>query len=59
MQRRHATLVIAKLDRLSRKVSFVSNLMDSGVRFIAVDNRSANQLTIKHPSLQPDRKSGD
>jgi DNA invertase Pin-like site-specific DNA recombinase len=41
-----ATLVIAKLDRLSRKVSFVSSLMDSGVRFIAVDNPSANELTI-------------
>jgi DNA invertase Pin-like site-specific DNA recombinase len=41
-----ATLVIAKLDRLSRKVSFVSSLMDSGVRFVAVDNPSANELTI-------------
>ena len=41
-----ATLVIAKLDRLSRKVSFVSNLMDSGVRFVAVDNPTANELTI-------------
>ena len=26
-----ATLVIAKLDRLSRNVSFISNLMESGV----------------------------
>ncbi|MBP3984784.1 recombinase family protein [Pseudoxanthomonas helianthi] len=41
-----ATLVIAKLDRLSRKVSFVSSLMDSGVRFVAADNPSANELTI-------------
>lgn len=41
-----ATLVIAKLDRLSRKVSFVSRLMDSGVKFIACDNESANELTI-------------
>lgn len=41
-----ATLVIAKLDRLSRKVSFVSSLMESGVRFVAVDNPSANELTI-------------
>lgn len=41
-----ATLVIAKLDRLSRKVSFVASLMDSGVRFVAVDNPSANELTI-------------
>lgn len=41
-----ATLVIAKLDRLSRKVSFVVSLMDSGIRFVAVDNPSANELTI-------------
>ena len=40
------TLVIAKLDRLSRKVSFVSSLMDAGVRFVAADNPSANELTI-------------
>ena len=40
------TLVIAKLDRLSRKVSFVSSLMDAGVKFVAVDNPSANELTI-------------
>lgn len=41
-----ATLVIAKLDRLSRKVSFVSSLTDAGVKFVAVDNPSANELTI-------------
>lgn len=45
-KRTKATLVIAKLDRLSRRVSFVSKLMDSGVRFVAVDNPSANELTI-------------
>lgn len=45
-KRTKSTLVIAKLDRLSRKVSFVSSLMDSGVRFVAVDNPSANELTI-------------
>jgi DNA invertase Pin-like site-specific DNA recombinase len=39
-------LVIAKLDRLSRSVSFVSSLMDAGVKFVAVDNPSANELTI-------------
>lgn len=41
-----ATLVIAKLDRLSRKLSFVASLMDSGVKFVAVDNPQANELTI-------------
>src|SRR3954466_1761959 len=41
-----ATLIIAKLDRLARNVAFVSNLMESGVEFVAVDFPTANQLTI-------------
>jgi DNA invertase Pin-like site-specific DNA recombinase len=41
-----ATLIIAKLDRLARNVAFVSNLMESGVEFIAVDFPQANRLTI-------------
>jgi DNA invertase Pin-like site-specific DNA recombinase len=42
----NATLVIAKLDRLARNVSFVSNLMESGVEFTAVDFPQANRLTV-------------
>ena len=41
-----ATLIIAKLDRLARNVAFVSNLMEAGVRFTAVDFPEANELTI-------------
>lgn len=41
-----AKLIIAKLDRLTRNVAFVSNLMESGVEFIAVDFPQANRLTI-------------
>lgn len=41
-----ATLVIAKLDRLSRSASFIFSLRDSGVRFIACDMPEANTLTI-------------
>jgi DNA invertase Pin-like site-specific DNA recombinase len=41
-----ATLIIAKLDRLARNVAFVSNLMEAGVDFIAVDFPTANRLTI-------------
>lgn len=40
------TLIIAKLDRLSRNVSVVSALMDSGVDFVACDNAAANRLTL-------------
>ena len=42
----HATLLIAKLDRLARNVAFVSALMESGVEFIALDCQQANKFTI-------------
>ncbi|MFW0737463.1 recombinase family protein [Flavobacterium sp. T12S277] len=42
----NAVLVIAKLDRLARNVSFVSSLMDAGIEFLAVDMPSANNFTI-------------
>lgn len=41
-----AVLIIAKLDRLARNVSFVSSLMDAGIEFLAVDMPSANNFTI-------------
>ncbi len=45
-KREGAILVIAKLDRLSRNVSFVSSLMDSCIDFVAVDMPTANNFTI-------------
>ncbi len=41
------TLVIAKLDRLSRSVAFTSALMESGINFVAVDNPHASPMTIQ------------
>lgn len=41
-----ATLIIAKLDRLSRNVAFIANLMDAGIDFVACDNPFATRLTI-------------
>lgn len=41
-----AVLVVAKLDRLARNVAFTSELMRSGVEFVACDNPHANKLTI-------------
>lgn len=41
-----ATLVIAKLDRLSRDIAFIANLQKSKVEFVCVDMPDANTLTI-------------
>jgi DNA invertase Pin-like site-specific DNA recombinase len=46
-RRSKATLVIAKLDRLSRSVFVTATLHKSGVDFICCDNPTANRLTIQ------------
>ena len=45
-RRSKAILVVAKMDRLSRNVAFLSALLESSVEFVAVDNPHANRLTI-------------
>jgi len=45
--RKHkAILIIAKLDRLARNVAFISNLMESGAEFVAVDMPQANRFVV-------------
>jgi len=41
-----AILVIAKLDRLSRNMTFISSLQDNRVKFVCCDMPEANELTI-------------
>ena len=39
-------MVIAKLARLARNVDFISNLMESGVEFLAVDMPQASRFVV-------------
>ena len=41
-----ATVVVAKMDRLSRNLAFLAALQDSGARFVAADMPEANELTV-------------
>jgi DNA invertase Pin-like site-specific DNA recombinase len=45
-KRENATLLIAKLDRLSRDAAFVMTLKNTGVVFVCCDMPEANTLTI-------------
>jgi DNA invertase Pin-like site-specific DNA recombinase len=46
-----ATLLIAKLDRLSRNAVFLLTLRDSGIDFVAADMPNANKLTVEIMAL--------
>ena len=45
-QREDAVLLVAKLDRLARRVAFLATLMESRVRFQAVDLPAADEFTL-------------
>jgi DNA invertase Pin-like site-specific DNA recombinase len=53
-----ATVVIAKLDRLSRNLAFIATLQDSGARFLAADMPEANETMIQFMAViaQHERK---
>jgi len=46
-KKQKATLVIAKLDRLSRNLAFLANLMEAGVDFVATDMPEANRTMLQ------------
>ena len=52
------TLVIAKLDRLARSVSFISTLMDSKVDFVACDLPDASPLTVHIMAAMAEHEAG-
>lgn len=41
-----STLVVAKLDRLSRETAFLANMMNGDVDFVACDNPTATRFTL-------------
>ena len=45
-KKNNAKLIISKLDRLSRNISFIFQLKDSGVNFLALDVPNFNTLTL-------------
>jgi DNA invertase Pin-like site-specific DNA recombinase len=50
-KRKKATLIIAKLDRLSRNLHFTTGLLESKVNFVACDMPFANKLEIHVRSM--------
>jgi DNA invertase Pin-like site-specific DNA recombinase len=54
-----ATLVIAKLDRLSRNLAFIATLQESGAKFVAADMPEANETMIQFMAVmaQHERKA--
>jgi DNA invertase Pin-like site-specific DNA recombinase len=57
-RKRRATLVIAKLDRLSRNLAFIAGLMESKVKFVACDMPNARdfELHIRASLAQEERR---
>lgn len=53
-----ATLLIAKLDRLSRNVAFTAGLLESDIEFIACDCPGANRLTIQTLAVIAEYEAG-
>lgn len=45
-KKKKATLIVAKMDRLSRNVSFTSQLLDSGIEIVFCDFPKANRLVL-------------
>ena len=57
-KRTGATLLVAKLDRLSRNLHFISGLMEAGVSFVACDMPNAREFELHiHAALAQHERS--
>jgi len=52
-----AVLVIARFDRLARNVMVTSQLLESGVEFVACDNPYANRMTVQMLAVMAEHES--
>lgn len=57
-KRAGATLVVSMLDRLSRKLSFITGLLDAGVKFVCCDIPNADRFTL-HVVAMAAEKEGE
>lgn len=53
----NATLLIAKLDRLARRLIFIATLMESSIRFISVDKPHADEYELHIDAANAQRES--
>lgn len=56
-RREGGVLLIAKLDRLSRNVHFISGLLESGVDFTAVDMPNADRMTLQMFAVMAEKEA--
>lgn len=57
-KRINAVLAVAKLDRLSRSVSFVTSVLDSGVNFVACDMPQADRMMLQLLAVVAEYEAG-
>lgn len=58
-KKQKATLLIAKLDRLSRSVAFIATLMESKVDFKVMDNPNAERFTLHILAAMAEKELAD
>lgn len=51
-KQKRAVLIVAKLDRLARNLSFIANLMDSQVKFVALDMPNMDDPDVARLTIQ-------